>query len=95
MSFCLFALLTEVAIDIRQYFSLLELSFVLFHLHVHLGEGLLVQLLLAYLIYRVWTQVLELMLSCQIHTGLPGPELLGILHRAFLAARPKIVVLLR
>ena len=54
VSFCLFALLAEVAIDIGQYFGLLELSFVLFYLHVHLGEGLLVQLLLTYLIYRVW-----------------------------------------
>ena len=89
LSLSLLVLRVEVLVNVRQYFSLLELSFVRFHLHVHLGDCLFIQLLFTDLFDCIRAQILKLL---HIHTGLSWPELFMIFDWSLLSARHHVVV---
>ena len=55
LSINFFVLQTKGVMAIRKYVSLLEFSFILFNLHVHLSNGLLIKLLFTYLFNSIGT----------------------------------------
>ena len=57
LSINLLVLQVKGVATIRKNVCLLEFSFILFNLHVHLGESLLKKLLFPYLFNSIWTRI--------------------------------------